>query len=81
MSSLSGATERRSGKESLEPILEHWKQRLLELPAVRVDKVRSVREAIGRGTYESERALECILQELSNELGVFCLEDSKNGSV
>lgn len=81
MSKPSSATERNIGRESMGPALEHWKHRLLELPDVRLEKVRSVRGAIGRSSYESEQVLECTLQELSNDLGVLCREDSNTGSV
>lgn len=67
----------------MEPIgsaLEYWKQRLLDLPEVRFEKVQSVRRAIGRSSYESEQALESTLQQLSNDIGILCRTDSYIGS-
>lgn len=76
MSQPSTATERKTRMESIGSALEHWKQRLMELPEVRWQKVRSVRRAIGRDSYESEQALESTLRQLSNDVGVLCRMDS-----
>jgi len=73
-------SQRLSGMDSIGPALDHWKQRLRELPEVRVEKVQSARGAIRSGCYESERVLDCTLQQLSNELGVLCHGYSASGS-
>jgi len=62
------------------PALNQWKQRLRELPEVRVEKVQSVRGAIRSSCYESEQVLESTLQQLSNDVGVLCRKDSFIGS-
>ena len=80
MSQPSTATEPKISMDSNGSALEHWKHRLMELPAVRLEKVRSVRGAISRSSYESEQVLECTLQQLSNDLGVLCREESSTPS-
>ncbi|MEK7731870.1 MAG: hypothetical protein AAB363_08435 [Planctomycetota bacterium] len=80
MSQQSTETERKTNLDSIGPALSHWKQRLRELPEVRVEKVQSVRGAIRSSCYESEQVLESTLQQLSNEVGVLCRKDSSAGS-
>ena len=80
MSPQSTETQRLTGMDSIGPALSHWKQRLRELPEVRVEKVQSVRGAIRSSCYESEQVLERTLQQLSNEVGVLCRNDSSAGS-
>ena len=75
----SSTTERRERMASTGPALEHWKQRLAELPEVRLDKVQSVRGAIQRSCYESEQVLESTVHSLSNDVGVLCRKDSSAG--
>ena len=79
MSQQSTETERKTNLDSIGPALSHWKQRLRELPEVRVEKVQSVRGAIRSSCYESEQVLESTLQQLSNEVGVLCRKDSSAG--
>jgi hypothetical protein len=67
--------------DSIGPALEHWKQRLSELPEVRLEKVQSVRGAIQESCYESEQVLEGTVRQLSNDVGVLCRKDSSTGSV
>lgn len=66
----------KSGADTAGPALKHWKQRLRELPDVRVEKVQSAKGAIRSSCYESEQVLESTLQQLSNEVGVLCRKDS-----
>ena len=80
MSPQATESQRLTGRNSIGPALSHWKQRLRELPEVRVEKVQSARGAIRSGCYESERVLDCTLQQLSNELGVLCHGYSASGS-
>lgn len=87
MSQQSTETQRLTGMDSIPSrlkasgsALSHWKQRLRELPEVRVEKVQSVRGAIRSSCYESEQVLESTLQQLSNEVGVLCRKDSTAGS-
>ena len=87
MSPQSTETQRLTGMDSIPsrlraggPALSHWKQRLRELPEVRVEKVQSVRGAIRCSCYESEQVLEGTLQQLSNDVGVLCRKDSSAGS-
>ena len=80
MSQGSTETEREARMESIGSALEHWKQRLAELPEVRLDKVQSVRGAIRRSCYESEEVLESTVRQLSNDVGVLCRKDSTAGS-
>ena len=80
MSPQSTETQRLTGMDSIGPALSHWKQRLRELPEVRVEKVQSVRGAIRSSCYESEQVLESTLQQLSNDVGVLCRKDSSAGS-
>lgn len=65
--------------DSIGPALNHWKQRLRELPEVRVEKVQTVRGALQQSSYESEQVLESTLRKLSNDIGVLCREDSSAG--
>ncbi len=80
MSRQSTETQRLTSMDSIGPALSHWKQRLRELPEVRVEKVQSVRGAIRSSCYESEQVLESTLQQLSNDLGVLCRRGSSPGS-
>lgn len=80
MSQQSTETERKNSIETIGSALEHWKQRLMELPEVRLEKVHAVRAAIEHSSYESEQALESTLQQLSNDVGVLCREGSSTGS-
>ena len=80
MSPQATEMERKTNIDSIQSTLSHWKQRLRELPEVRVEKVQSARGAIRSGCYESERVLDCTLQQLSNELGVLCHGYSASGS-
>ena len=76
MSQAEGATERNKRMDSIGPTLEQWKQRLRELPEVRVDKVQSVRGALRQSSYESEQVLDSTVQRLSNDVGVLCRKDA-----
>lgn len=80
MSQQPTETQRLTGLDSIEPALSHWKQRLRELPEVRVEKVQSARGAIRSSCYESEQVLESTVQQLINEVGVLCRKDSSAGS-
>ena len=80
MSPQATESQRLTGRNSIGPALSHWKQRLRELPDVRVEKVQSVRGAILSSCYESDQVLESTLQRLSNEVGVLCRNDSPAGS-
>jgi hypothetical protein len=80
MSHAVRVTERTKKMDSIGPALEHWKQRLRELPDVRLDKVQSVRSALQQSSYESERVLESTVQRLSNDVGVLCRKDSSADS-
>ncbi|MFH1107616.1 MAG: hypothetical protein V1790_00240 [Planctomycetota bacterium] len=80
MSHAVRVTERRKRVDSIGPALEHWKQRLRELPEMRLDKVQSVRGALQQSTYESEQVLDSTVQRLSNDVGVLCRKDSSAGS-
>ena len=75
MSQAESVTNRRMKTEPIGPALEHWKQRLRELPEVRVDKVQSVRGALQQSKYEDEQVLESTVQRLSNDVGVLCRKD------
>lgn len=79
MSPQSAEALRKTGAATIESALNHWKQRLRELPEVRVEKVQSVRGAIRSSCYESEQVLENTLQQLSNEVGVLCRKESSTG--
>jgi hypothetical protein len=79
MSQQSTETQSLTDMDSIGPALSHWKQRLRELPEVRLEKVQSVRGAIRSSCYESEQVLESTLQQLSNEVGVLCRKDSPAG--
>jgi len=68
--------ECKTNTDSIQTALCHWKQRLRELPEMRVEKVQSVRGAIRGSCYESDQVLEGTLQQLSNEVGVLCRNDS-----
>mgnify|MGYP001591773588 CR=1 FL=1 len=81
MSPQAAERERKTNLDSIGPAMSHWKQRLRELPEVRVEKVQSVRGAIRSSCYESEQVLESTLQQLSNDVGVLCRKDSSAGSV
>ena len=76
MSHAVRVTERRKRVDSIGPALEHWKQRLRELPEMRLDKVQSVRGALEQSSYESEQVLDSTVQRLSNDVGVLCRKDS-----
>lgn len=76
MSPQATESQRLTGMDAIGPALSHWKQRLRELPEVRVEKVQSVRGAIQSGCYESDQMLESTVQRLSNEVGVLCRKDS-----
>lgn len=80
MSPQATETQRLTSMDSIGPSLSHWKQRLSELPEVRLEKVQSVRGAIQHSCYESEQVLESTLQQLSNDVGVLCRKDSSAGS-
>lgn len=72
--------ERKNGMEPIGSALEHWKQRLMDLPEIRLEKVQSVRGAIGRSSYESELAIERTVQQLCNDVGILCRKDAFTGS-
>ena len=80
MSHAVRVTERRKRVDSIGPALEHWKQRLRELPEMRLDKVQSVRGALEQSSYENEQVLDSTVQRLSNDVGVLCRKDSSAGS-
>ena len=80
MSHAVRVTERRKRMDSIGPALEHWKQRLRELPEMRLDKVQSVRGALQQSSYESEQVLDSTVRRLSNDVGVLCRKDSSAGS-
>ena len=80
MSHAVRVTERRKRVDSIGPALEHWKQRLRELPEMRLDKVQSVRGALQQSSYESEQVLDSTVRRLSNDVGVLCRKDSSAGS-
>ena len=80
MSHAVRVTERRKRVDSIGPALEHWKQRLRELPEMRLDKVQSVRGALQQSSYESEQVLDSTVQRLSNDVGVLCRKDTSAGS-
>ena len=79
MSQTANVTERTKRMDSISSALEHWKQRLRELPEMRLDKVQSVRGALEQSRYESEQVLESTVQRLSNDVGVLCRKDSSTG--
>ncbi len=60
--------------------LDQWRQRLADLPDVRLQKVQSVRGAIERSCYENEQVLETTIHRLSNDVGILCRKDSGPGS-
>ena len=80
MSHAVRVTERRKRMDSIGPALEHWKQRLHELPEMRLDKVQSVRGALQQSSYENEQVLDSTVRRLSNDVGVLCRKDSSAGS-
>ena len=80
MSPQSTEMERMTNMDLIGPALSLWKQRLRELPEVRLEKVQTVRGAIRSSCYESEQVLEGTLQQLSNDVGVLCRKDSSAGS-
>ena len=81
MSQAARVTERNKRMDSIGPTLEQWKQRLRELPEVRVDKVQSVRGALQQSKYEDEQVLDSTVQRLSNDVGVLCRKDAFAGPV
>ena len=76
MSQAVRVTERTKKMDSIGPTLEQWKQRIRELPEVRLDKVQSVRGALRQSSYESEHVLDSTVQRLSNDVGVLCRKDA-----
>ena len=52
--------------------LARWKDAIRDVPDLRWEKVRRIREAILRGTYDDEAILDRVLDRFENEFGVLC---------
>ena len=61
-------TRRKDTTPDHPPALEYWVKRTHELPEVRIDKVRSTREALERNAYESDQILDDTIAKLNDEL-------------
>lgn len=59
------------GDDTVE-VSEHakWMERLRQLPAVRIDKVNQVRQAIADGSYETDDRLNAAIDQLEHDLGL-----------
>ncbi|MHC4063034.1 MAG: hypothetical protein ACYSUI_00820 [Planctomycetota bacterium] len=54
------------------PSVEHWKQRVRNLPDLRWTKVVRARQSLQSGAYEREVLLDAVLASLANDIGVLC---------
>jgi len=50
--------------------LQRWRDLILQLPPVRMDRVLTTRDALKLGCYEEDGALDVTILRLSEELGV-----------
>ncbi len=50
--------------------LQRWRDLILRLPSVRMDRVLTTRDALKLGCYEEDGALDVTILRLSEELGV-----------
>ena len=50
--------------------LQRWRDLILRLPPVRMDRVLTTRDALKLGCYEEDGALDVTIRRLSEELGV-----------
>jgi len=57
-----------TGKEDV----SRWVQAVRRLPAVRVEKVVAVREALRRHGYDNEQIIAETVGRLSNDIGILC---------
>jgi hypothetical protein len=55
--------------------LAQWKTRLADIPDLRLAKIMRLRRAIAANSYDEEMALERMLENIQNELGVLCRVD------
>ncbi len=58
--------------EDRDAILAYWKQRISELPDLRLDKVMQIRDALARSSYDADEALDATVARLSEDIGVLC---------
>ena len=52
--------------------LQRWRQLVRDLPDVRMDRVRAIREALKGRKYDSEEVLDETVRRLRNEIGILC---------
>lgn len=54
---------------------DRWKYLIDTMPEIRAEKVRRVREALRKYTYEGEEVLDETVDRIGNEIGVLCRSD------
>ena len=57
-------------------MVKDLRQRLRELPDLRLNKVVAVRSEIELGTYDGEALIDALLRRLENDMGVLCRREA-----
>lgn len=52
--------------------LQRWRDLILRLPPVRMDRVLTTRDALKLGCYDEDGAFDVTIRRLGEELGVLC---------
>lgn len=72
-------TQRHEAKEDPGVDLQRWKRVLRELPAVRVEKVIAVREALRHACYDTEAILDETVSRVGNDVGILSRREPTDG--
>jgi hypothetical protein len=51
-------------------MVAYWKERMRELPDIRMNKVRDTRDALEQNSYDTEPVLEATLERMCEETGI-----------
>ncbi len=71
----------RARSEVVEGDLRRWREIISALPDVRLDKVRSTRQALQGNRYEGESMIEETVRRLCNDVGALCRKDLRTGPI